>query len=105
MGGEGPLANGVDPVPPAKFTSFSSVVKEVSLGRQLEGVHFSRATTVGELVGDQVGNYVVDNFPSLLEGLSSLSPSLQRSPPAVSQPIYNPEVGALVAGSYGAASS
>jgi len=33
MGGEGPLANGVDPVPPAKFTSFSSVVKEVSLGR------------------------------------------------------------------------
>ncbi len=33
IGGEGPLANGVDPIAPVNYTSFSSVVGEVSLAR------------------------------------------------------------------------
>ena len=37
IGGEGPLANGADPVSPVNFTSFSSVVKEVSLARYALG--------------------------------------------------------------------
>ena len=53
----------------------------------------------------QVGNYVVDNFDSFLETLSTLSPSLQQPNPLISQPIYNENVSELVAGMYGAAAA
>ena len=51
----------------------------------------------------QVGNYVYENFASLVEAYGNLPTALAAPPPPVSQPIYNTAVSAIPAGRYAAA--
>jgi membrane-associated phospholipid phosphatase len=50
------------------FTSFSAAAEEATLSRIFAGVHFRSDLTVGQLLGRQVADFVVDNFLTPAQG-------------------------------------
>lgn len=60
--------NGTTPLPSRNYTSFSSAAMETGMSRVYAGIHFLHDVTDGRIVGNQVGDYVFDNFEAEWSG-------------------------------------
>lgn len=60
--------NGSTPLPPRTYNSFSAAAIDTGLARVYAGIHFLHDVTDGRIVGNQVGDYVFNNFDARWSG-------------------------------------